>query len=325
MLIDATLTWLANLPFWQGYSDWQTIIQNVLHCAGQILNQRQPLVWLPFYCAVATGCPSEQAIPIAGAWLLLYIAAGLFDAVEDQHFESDDWPGLSQAEAINIAGAFLAAIPLVLAELEETQLCTDLKIDFQRTALEMARGQHADLSGWIGSGEGSVERYWQVATTKSGALFALACWAGARLGNPPFKILTAYRDFGYILGQLVQVCDDYKDTYESDDLSDFRINQASLPIVYGRAVARPQERKQIEDMRSRVLTDTQALSQLRQLLDDLGAKHYLLLQIELLRQQAEEALQRTLVTGPSLHRLLALIPCPKSGQRPSGYPSHPTK
>lgn len=75
----------------------------------------------------------------------------------------------------------------------------------------MAAGQHADLSGWIGSDEGSVDRYWQVATAKSGVLFALACRAGARLGNPSDEILTAYADFGRALGQLIQVCDDYMD------------------------------------------------------------------------------------------------------------------
>jgi hypothetical protein len=93
-------------------------------------------------------------------WTDTNLAARLFDTVEDQDFEPSDWHRLSQAEVINVASAFLAAIPLVLAELENTRLGVDLTIDFQHSALKMAAGQHADLSGWIGSDEKAIERYW---------------------------------------------------------------------------------------------------------------------------------------------------------------------
>jgi len=308
MLIDATLTWLANLSLWEDCAGWQAAIRSVLRCAGRALCRERSLAWLPFCCAEATGCAPERAIPVAAAWLLLYIAARLFDAVEDQDFEPGDWDGLSQAEAINVAGAFLAAIPLALTEVENAQPSAELRVDFQRAALQMAAGQHADLSGWIGSDEGSVKRYWQVVKAKSGTLFALACWAGARLGNPPAEVLTAYADLGHALGQLIQLCDDYNDTYEPGNLSDFQTGRASLPVIYGREVAEPAERAQIEYLLPRATTDAQAASQLRQLLDDLGARHYLLLQIELLGQQAKDALRRASVTGSSLHRLLELIP-----------------
>lgn len=228
--------------------------------------------------------------------------------VEDGHFRSKDWAGVSQAQAINVAGAFLAAIPFALVGLEEPQLSDELRVDFQRAALQMTAGQHADLSGWPGCDEGAVKRYWQIATVKSGIPFALACRAGARLGNPPAEVLDAYADFGRAVGQLAQVCDDYKDTYEPPDLSDFQIGRASLPIVYGRTVASPAERARIEDFVIRATTDARSISQLQQLLEDLGARYYLLLQIELLGEQAEDALRRASVTGPGLVRLQELTP-----------------
>ncbi len=101
-------------------------------------------------------------------------------------------------------------------------------------------------------------------------MFALACRAGARLGNLSTQALAAYADFGRLFGQLVQVCDDYKDTYEPGNLSDFRVGQASLPVVYGWTVAGSQAREQIQVLRSQAATNAQAASQLRQLLDDLG-------------------------------------------------------
>lgn len=308
ILIDTTLTWLANLSLWEGHGGWQAVIRTTLHCARQSLCHERSLAQLPFRCAEAAGCPAERVVPVAASWLLLYVAARLFDLVEDRDFEPGDWDGMSEAEAINVASAFLAAIPLVLAELEDAQLGADLTLDFQRVALTMAAGQHADLSGWIESGEGAVERYWQVATAKSGDLFALACRAGARCGNQPTGVLTAYADFGRLLGQLVQVCDDYRDTYEPGSSSDFQAGRTSLPVIYGRTVAEHQEREQIEALRAQAATDSRAASQLRQLLDDLGARHYMLLQIELLGQQAEDALRRAAVIGPDLERLLELIP-----------------
>ncbi len=308
MLVGAALTRIDDLPFGEDCGSWQATIHSVLRCVRPALCQARSLTRLPFCCAEAAGCPPERAIPVAAAWLLLYIAARLFDAVQDQDFEPRDWNGLSQAEAINVAGAFLVAIPLALTELEDPHLRADLERDFRCVTLRMAAGQHADLSGWIGSDGESVERYWQVATAKSGALFALACRAGARLGDPPVEILTAYQDFGRLLGQLVQACDDYQDTYDPGNLSDLQAGRVSLPIVYGRAVAGARERKLIEHLVFQAATDTQAASQLRKLLDDLGARHYLLLQIESLGQQAHEALQRASVTGPSLNQLLGLIP-----------------
>ena len=283
-------------------------MRDTFDCANQNLFEAQSLVHLCSHCAISAGAASEQVIPVLAAWLLLYVAAELFDAVEDDEFESQDWAGLSQAEALNVASACLAAIPLVLMEMEDAQLCLDLIAQFHQAALTMAMGQHVDLSGGKEEGEDAVARYWRVAAAKSGALFALACWAGARLGNPAAEVLSAYADFGRILGQLLQVCDDYKDAYTPGNLSDFRPGQASLPVVYGRTVAGPVEIERLEALLTQAAVDEQAASQLRELLDDLGCKYYQLLQIEILGQQAESALRRTLLTGSHLDRLLCLIP-----------------
>jgi len=245
-------------------------------------------------------------VPVAAAWLLGYIAARLLDEVEDRDFTQENWGGLSQAEAINIASAFLVTIPFVLDRLQDARISADLKADFQQAALEIALGQHADLSGWIGNGDGAIERYWQVARAKSGVLFALACRAGARSGNPPAEILNAYADFGQTLGLLVQVCDDYRDFYGSSDLCTLQTGREVLPVVYGCSVAGPEEQVRIEHLLNQAQTDKYAAYQLRQLLDDLGARHYLLLQVELLGQQAEEFLQRTGAAAPE--QLLKMIP-----------------
>ncbi len=308
MLVDAALTWIAHLPFGEDGGEWLATVHSVLHCARQILCQERSPARLPFLCAETAGCPPEQAVPVADAWLLVYIAARLFDAVEDQDFEPGEWQGLSAAQAINLAGAFLVASPMALDELKDPQLSAELRADFQRVTLKMASGQHADLSGWIGDGENSVERYWQVAAAKSGSLFALGCRAGARLGNPPAAVLAAYAEYGNLLGQIIQAYDDYRDVYDPNDPSDLKAGRVSLPIVYGRTVAGPRERARIEQLLPQAATDAQAAFHLRQLLDDLGARLYLLLQTEVLAQQAEAALLRASVSGPDLDRLLGLIP-----------------
>jgi geranylgeranyl pyrophosphate synthase len=255
------------------------------------------------------GCSPRRARPVTAAWIALYVAVHIFDAVEDGEYVPQAWQGLPQAQTLNAASALLAAIPLLLTRSDgDTALHTALIVDFQQTALTMASGQHADLTQWIETDDGDVlARYWQVTEGKSGALFALACRAGAQLGAPPPDIVAAYADFGETLGRLLQLCDDYRDTYLPDKCWP-RESRSSLPLIYGRMVADTKERERLEALQARAATNSAAIVELRQHLDTLGARHYLLLQIERLTEEARIALDHASTSPADRAKLLALLP-----------------
>jgi geranylgeranyl pyrophosphate synthase len=52
---------------------------------------------------------------------------------------------------------------------------------------------------------------WQIAEAKSGAAFALACYAGARLATNRSDMLDAFFEYGRELGTIVQIDDDLED------------------------------------------------------------------------------------------------------------------
>ncbi len=310
-MIDKTLTWLTEHPCWRGPTAWRTVISSALDCQREALSRDVSPARLPFLCAEAVGSTPRRAIPISAAWIALYVAAHIFDAVEDEEYVRQQWQGLPQAQALNAASALLAALPVLLTASDgDAALHTALILDFQQTALTMAAGQHADLAQWIETDDGDVlARYWQVTDGKSGALFSLACRVGAQLGAPSPEIVEAYADFGGILGRLLQLCDDYRDTYLADTLSR-RESCTSLPLLYGRAVADAEGRETLATLQAQAATDPEATANLLQRLDALGARHYLLLQIEHLREAAETALDRAVPPASIREQLLALLLCP---------------
>ena len=306
-MIEETLTWTSSRPLWIDCGSWQPTVRRVLERAARGLSRPDSPLLLPFLCAQATDADPTSAIPAASAWTLLYLAAHLLDTVEDQEYNPEAWQGIDQAQILNVASAFLAAIPLVLEALEDATSRSALKPRFQRGALTMAAGQHADLSGWAEPGPEAMERIWQIIEAKSSALFALGCRAGAQLGHPTEERLEAYAAFGHAFGSIIQLCDDYTDTYESAPPSVYW-NEMPLPLAYAYTVADAPQRARLQTLQGEASGDDQAAIELKQLLDRLGARLYMSLQIERLREEARKALEKAAAPDPLAQRLLSLIP-----------------
>lgn len=169
---------------------------------------RHSWIALPGLCCQAAGGDPRQAAPVAAAWVLLYTAAHLFDSVQDGDPPDPWWEPLGQGAAINVATGLLASAGLVLRQLgSPPPVAQQLSEDFQRTVLQMAGGQHADLS----RGPLSLHTAWSIAEAKSGAFFRLACGAGARLAAAPPPVVDRFGDYGFNLGLIVQIGDDLED------------------------------------------------------------------------------------------------------------------
>lgn len=174
-------------------------------------------ILLPGLCCQAAGGDPDVTNEIAGAWLLFYTAAHIFDIIEDQDQLDDNLAQWGPGVNINIAtGLVISASSMVngLYQIEHTrEFAHELSQDFFGSILTMASGQHSDLV----SGQLELRQWYEIAEAKSGSFFSLACRSGARLGtNDPHKI-NGYSDYGFQLGIMLQILDDMEDLKSAYD------------------------------------------------------------------------------------------------------------
>lgn len=171
---------------------------------------------------MAAGGELESTLEISAAWLLIYTAAHVADTIED----GDQDPKISNlggtGAAINAAnGLFLSAI----GHLQSLQfksypdiVAAEITSDFLDTILVMTSGQHLDLT----FSQLNLDLWWQIAESKSGSFFSLACRSGARLGESEPEAIQAFSEYGFHLGLMLQIL---------DDLADFQLLSKSTELI----------------------------------------------------------------------------------------------
>jgi geranylgeranyl diphosphate synthase type I len=260
---------------------------------------------LPVLCCQAAGGDENQATAVAAAWFLLYLAAKVLDDVEDEDALQGPWYGIGIPEAINAATGLIFTSQLALTHLPRTgadrELTLSLIKDFNRTVLRMCAGQHADLTEASGL---SLERYFSIAGAKSGEFFSLACRAGALLGTGE---VAPYSEFGYNLGVLIQICDDFEGVWNPKGRSDLTAGKRTLPVIYALTVAPSGIRERLERLLIKATSQPKAEEEARGVITELGAPLYLLVEAQIRCQRAEAALCSTGSPSWAYRQLIALL------------------
>ena len=226
---------------------------------------------LPGLCCQAAGGNPQEGDRAAAAWALLYTAAHLFDSVQDGDPADPWWQPLGPGPAINVATGLLTSAWLVLDQLGlQRPVVQQLIQDAQATVLQMASGQHLDLT----ESRPSLRTAWAIAEAKSGAFFGLACQSGARLASAPQPVIDHYREYGLNLGLIVQIGDDLEDIQAGRSLP-------PLPMAYCMEMASGA--------------------------DDSGVHLYLATKLALFRARALEALDAAGAAQPAKDQLTGLI------------------
>jgi geranylgeranyl pyrophosphate synthase len=247
-----------------------------------------PFLLLPILCSRAAGGGENQAIVVAAAWFLLYLAAKVFDDIEDGDFNFAPWSIIGEPQAINAATGLIFASQLALTHLTKMGVREELVLllieDFNRTTLKMCSGQKADLEG----GELTFERYFKVIGEKSGEFFSLACRARALLGTDE---VAPFSDFGYNLGVIIQIMDDFEGVWNPNGRSDLEAGRRTLPVIYALSVAPPSLRIQLVELLKEAEIDPKAEDGARRIITELGAPQYMMIEAQIRRMRAEEALR----------------------------------
>jgi geranylgeranyl pyrophosphate synthase len=244
-----------------------------------------PSMWglLPGLCCQASGGEPLLADPVAAAWLLFYTAAHLMDSLEDQDDPDPWWAELGAGAAINVATGLYFSACLALQELNshaiDGQAVQEVTAQVLRPFLVMCSGQYQDLL----HPPLTLEQYWRIAGAKSGAFFAMACQAGARLATAQEETTDGFRQFGLHLGLLLQILDDlqdYRELSESHRLANPRSLSRSLPAVYLREVGSAQAVERFDLLLPQAHVNPAAVVELTRIIEENGGVLYLLVELD---------------------------------------------
>ena len=298
----------------KAWPDFVEVMNRALHGdkaeVAQLNTKAFGLALLPGLCCQASGGDPLWADDLAAAWHLFYAGASLMDKVEDQDTFQEPWASRGPGVAVNAASGLFFTASLVLNNLyshPDTQISAQAAIDcFQRHFLLMCSGQHRDLT----QPEPTLKQYWEIAEAKSGAFFALACQAGARLATDDSQRLDDFNQFGVHLGVLIQVLDDLEDFQQAEDsvkeLSAARISR-SLPVIYALEVLPEPARDELRCLLKSASEDLANIPQVLHEIDQSGAVLYTLTEIERHRGLSLAFLEKAALEPEAKRDLTSLV------------------
>jgi hypothetical protein len=265
------------------------------------VDSRTPFVLLPSLCCQACGEPAERTIGVSLAWFLLQVSANLLDKVEDRELASIQSAPSDASILTNLTTGMILVAQWILNHLELDRVdggtAWDIQRAFHETILSVCSGQHLDLS----ADAPDLTTCWQIAEAKSGAAFALACYAGARLATNRSDVLDAFLFFGRELGTIVQIDDDLEDLANiGAHCSSWRMKKTLVSAYL----------KFVESSASSTRENNRAISTIPNASHEpIGSGSVLYLQLEKLKYAtlAENALKRLNLAGEFQRRLISII------------------
>jgi len=255
----------------------QDILQ-VLERAQAQEDARTSFTLLPVLACVAGGGEAAEAIPVAAAWRSLHMAAYLLDGVQDG--DMPDASTATLARATNVATGLSALANLALLRTPASARHT-LYEDFQKTVLRTAGGQHVDV---MLTGPPDLDTYFRLVGLKSGEPFALAVRSGGIVAGVSASVIDRYTTFGYNVGILMQMMDDWLDFTSSSSGG----HGYPLPVVYACTVASPEEAAFLRDAWHH--RDGRSL-EVRERVERLGGHAYVMGEIARYTERALSALE----------------------------------
>lgn len=272
---------------------------------------------LPMLCCGAAGGETDEAVDISTAWLLFYVAAHIFDNIEDLDIPEKWYEEIGPGAAINAGCGLFFTASLAVNELYEQPKYQTAALEinrvFQQQMMKMSSGQHLDLT----LPHINLDQYWKIAKGKSGAFFELACWAGARLVCEDTRKLDSYKQFGKHLGLLLQLLDDLRDirpTANGNPLPQQNELSHSFALAYARSVFSDEQNADLQVALTRSALDSQSARQVLETLRSSGVDLFLMTEIEKHRELALQALVNASPVSPYRETLIRMLPDLRSKQ-----------
>jgi geranylgeranyl diphosphate synthase type I len=269
-------------------------------------------------CVEAAGGDWRVGLPAAAAVELLHNFSLIHDDIQDnsetRHGRPSVWTIWGRNNAINAGDAMFALSYTALHGLTQTGIppatILDIWAIFNRTNLELTRGQHLDMR-FERLTSVPVEDYLSMIAGKSAALVAACAQIGALVGGATTDGARAFAEFGLNLGLAFQIRDDvlgiWGDPAETGKsaATDILSRKKSLPVLYGL-----ERSPALVECYAREPFAERDVADAITILNDIGAQAYTVEQEERYFRAALDALERTGARGEGaegLRRLAAWL------------------
>ncbi|TMB68050.1 MAG: polyprenyl synthetase family protein [Chloroflexi bacterium] len=260
----------------------------------------------------AAGGEWHRALPAAAAVELVHNFSLIHDDVQDRdqerHHRPTVWSIWGEAQAINAGDGLLALARPVVLRLADEGVAAATVIEAARvldeSTLEMVAGQTLDLA-FEEKTDVDLPAYLQMVRQKSGALFDSAFRLGVLTADGDWELAERLGRVGRTLGTAFQVRDDMLGVWGDESKTgkaagaDVYRRKKSLPVVYALSEGKAGTREELRAIYDKPALDADDVAQVRQHLDEVGARGYCERQAAELKGNAIAELGRLdLVPGP---------------------------
>ena len=267
---------------------WPTLLEVWRHYA------KKPRSWLlPELACRAVGGDVSVVLPVIAAVACCHISIVLVDDILD-----DDPKGLYQrlgtGVAANLALAFQSVAYRIVQEMNvETAVQQQILATITHLNLKTAYGQHLDVQEQV-----SEEHYWATVAAKSTPYYEAGFFLGALVGGANETLTSQLRQFGVLIGKIIQVSDDLADAYQTPAGPDWRRGTGNLAIVYARLADHP-DRNRFEELLPQI-EQLPMLEEAQQILLQSGATSYCIYHLLQLAREARAILDGCTLEEPML-------------------------
>ncbi|MDZ4764953.1 MAG: polyprenyl synthetase family protein [Chloroflexota bacterium] len=262
----------------------------------------------------AAGGDWRAALPAAAAVELLHNFSLIHDDIQDdsptRHGRPAVWAIWGRNNAINAGDAMFTLAYTALHALTQTGIPATTMLEvwaiFNRTNLELTRGQHLDMR-FERLSVVPTEDYLSMIAGKSAALVSACAQIGALVGGADVDTARAFAAFGLNLGLAFQIRDDilgiWGDPMQTGKsaATDILSRKKSLPVLYGL-----ERSPELVECYAREPFAALDVAEAVALLDAIGAQAYTIEQEERYFRAALAALERTGVRGDAADGLRRL-------------------
>ncbi|MBT3190055.1 MAG: polyprenyl synthetase family protein [Anaerolineae bacterium] len=193
----------------------------------------------------ASGGDWEKALPAAAGIELVHNFSLLHDDIQDnsatRRGRLTAWKIWGVAQAINAGDGMFILANLAMGDLATAypaEIVLQGERGFQKTCLDLTRGQHLDID-YETREDIMPGDYWTMIAGKTAALLSTSMYLGALFGGADEATQYSYKEFGHYLGLAFQVQDDLLGIWGDEALtgkstaSDLLEGKKSLPVLYG--------------------------------------------------------------------------------------------